>query len=391
MAGEDRGPILIWTTCVFGSLAILLVALRLGFRGYRRRLDMSDYCILAALLCSISQECFNMIAVISYGYGKHAADISPSIKNSIVPKQLFFANMVVFKPTYLFTKLSLCLVYAQLFKRADSTTVRITRVLVHLTTFVVVGYYVSATLISIFQCNPIRKSYLSKTPGACIDLTQFRFSGHAVNIATSIMVICIPLPALFKMKDKRPEIKQLLFLILLGFVESANSHTSCAITRLVFQFFPDPLAKKDPQWANTIPNTISMVEMDVGIIAASLVVMRPCFQFLYNVATGRSNDELLRTTRTGGGYHTGSKLSSFGGGGGAMSSVLRRDKKISKVVDFEMESRLVGESRRGSAADGDDGYVRDGFGGVAAAGAGPAVIEYEVWGAARQKRRTMIA
>ncbi|KAK0659516.1 hypothetical protein DIS24_g3972 [Lasiodiplodia hormozganensis] len=382
MAGEDQGPILIWNTCVFGSLAILLVALRLGFRGYRRRLDLSDYCIFIALLCSIAQECFNLIAVVSYGYGRHAADLPPSMKNSVVPKQLFFTNMIVFKPTYLFTKLSLCLVYAQLFKRADSKTVRITRMLVYFTTFVVVGYYGSATIISIFQCNPIRKSYLSKTSGTCIDLTQFRFSGHAVNIITSIMVICIPLPALFKMKDKRPEIKQLLFLILLGFV-----HTSCAITRLVLQFFPNPAAKTDPQWANTIPNTISMVEMDVGIIAASLVVMRPCFQFLYNVATGRSNADLLQsTTRTGGGY-SGSKLSSFGGGGGTMSSALRRERKMSKAVDIEMESRLVEEeSRGGSVADGgsgggyvrDVGDVRDSFVGVA--------VEYEAWEAGQKGR-----
>ncbi|EOD46297.1 putative integral membrane protein [Neofusicoccum parvum UCRNP2] len=335
MAGEDRGPVLLWNTFVFGSLAILLVGLRLGFRGYRRRLDLSDYCILIALACSIAQECFNVIPVIQYGYGQHAADIPASIKASTVPKKLSFANMVVFKPTYLFTKLSLCLVYAQLFKRADSLTVRITRVLVYLTTFVVVGYYGAATIVSIFQCTPIEKSYFSKTPGNCIDLVQFRFSGHAVNIITSIMVIAIPLPALFQMKDKRPEIKQLLFLILLGLV-----HTSCAITRLVLQFYPDPAAKSDPQWANTIPNTIAMVEMDVGIIAASLVVMRPCFQFLYNIATGRSNADLLVSTRTGGGY-SNSKLSSFGGTGTHMS---RRDRKMSRAMDIEMESRLLQES-----------------------------------------------
>lgn len=156
-------------------------------------------------------------------------------------------------------------------------------------------------------------------------------------------------------------------------------HTSCAITRLVLQFFPDPAAKKDPQWANTVPNTLSMVEMDVGIIAASLVVMRPCFQFLYNVATGRSNADLLQsTTRTGGGY-SGSKLSSFGGGGGGtMSSALRRERKMSKAVDIEMESRLVEEeSRGGSVAGGGD--VRDSFVGVA--------VEYEAWEAG-QKGRT---
>lgn len=129
-----------------------------------------------------------------------------------------------------------------------------------------------------------------------------------------------------------------------------------------------------------------MVEMDVGIIAASLVVMRPCFQFLYNVATGRSNADLLQsTTRTGGGY-SGSKLSSFGGGG-TMSSALRRERKMSKAVDIEMESRLVEEeSRGGSVADGgsgngyvrDVGDVRDSFVGVA--------VEYEAWEAGQKGR-----
>lgn len=154
-------------------------------------------------------------------------------------------------------------------------------------------------------------------------------------------------------------------------------HTSCAITRLVLQFFPDPAAKKDPQWANTVPNTLSMVEMDVGIIAASLVVMRPCFQFLYNVATGRSNADLLQsTTRTGGGY-SGSKLSSFGGGGGTMSSALRRERKMSKAVDIEMESRLVEEESRGGSVTG-GGDMRDSFVGVA--------VEYEAWEAGQKGR-----
>lgn len=114
-----------------------------------------------------------------------------------------------------------------------------------------------------------------------------------------------------------------------------------------------------------------MVEMDVGIIAASLVVMRPCFQFLYNIATGRSNADLLVSTRTGGGY-SNSKLSSFGGTGTHMS---RRDRKMSRAMDIEMESRLVA-SRGGSMSGGGVGVVaeeRESFG----SGAGQAV-EYEV-------------
>ena len=52
-------------------------------------------------------------------------------------------------------------------------------------------------------------------------------------------------------------------------------------------FYPPWDAKSDPQWANTPANTIAIVEMDVGIIAASLVVMRPCFQAIYCLARGR--------------------------------------------------------------------------------------------------------
>lgn len=63
MAGEDRGPVLLWNTFVFGSLAILLVGLRLGFRGYRRRLDLSDYCILIALVCAVAAGVFPLLTI----------------------------------------------------------------------------------------------------------------------------------------------------------------------------------------------------------------------------------------------------------------------------------------------------------------------------------------
>lgn len=66
MAGEDRGPILLWNTFVFGILAILLVALRLGFRGYRRRLDLSDYCILIALVMSLLPVHSSVLTTFSY-------------------------------------------------------------------------------------------------------------------------------------------------------------------------------------------------------------------------------------------------------------------------------------------------------------------------------------
>ena len=39
--------------------------------------------------------------------------------------------------------------------------------------------------------------------------------------------------------------------------------------------------------ANTPANTLALIEMDIGIIAASLVLMRPCFQALYSTILRR--------------------------------------------------------------------------------------------------------
>lgn len=81
---------------------------------------------------------------------------------------------------------------------------------------------------------------------------------------------------LLKLKHQRPEIKQLLGLILLGLM-----HTSLTFGRLVYMFYPDALIKSEPQYGNVPTQTLAVAEMDANILFASLVVMRPAFQALY--------------------------------------------------------------------------------------------------------------
>lgn len=114
------------------------------------------------------------------------------------------------------TKLSICLIYFGLFKRANSRLIRVTRMVTYGTTLLIVGYYIPALFISIFQCTPVSKSWHSKQSGKCIDLNEFRLYTAAANIITSVLVIATPLPALTKMRHTRPEVTGLIGLILLG-------------------------------------------------------------------------------------------------------------------------------------------------------------------------------
>ena len=114
---------------------------------------------------------------------------------------------------------------------------------------------------------------------------------------------------------------------------------------------PDPAALTDPQckfpvtaWmesillinyigANTIPSAIAIVEMDVGIIAASLIVMRPCFETIYTAITRRSSfqkmsptsDELLHRSS-------------------AVSRPLW-EKGIVRTIDFKLESQSTSSNQ----------------------------------------------
>jgi hypothetical protein len=142
----------------------------------------------------------------------------------------------------------------------------------------IIGAYGSAFFVSIFQCTPINKTWNKHVDGTCVNLTEFRMSTAVFNLITSALVITLPIPTLIKFKKKRPEVTQLLGLILLGLV-----HTGLTIARFVIMFYPDPLTKTEPQYAHIMPNCLAVAEMDIGIWVATLVVMRPAFQALYRV------------------------------------------------------------------------------------------------------------
>ena len=174
------------------------------------------------------------LGYIRWGYGQHKADLPSRISHSEVPLkvsgtytdrlttycidgfQLFWLNQIFFKVTTLFTKLSLCVVYLGLLRRANSKMIQRTRTVIYITMFIVVTSYGSAFLISIFECTPVSKIWQAKEPRKCINMDDFRYYTAVVNLFTSVLVIGTPLPALFRIKHRGREVTQVIFLILLG-------------------------------------------------------------------------------------------------------------------------------------------------------------------------------
>lgn len=111
-----------------------------------------------------------------------------------------------------------------------------------------------------------------------MNVVAFCYATAFFNTITSVMIITLPIPMLLKLKTQRPEIKQLIGLILLGLL-----HTSLTVARSVLMFHPDPLVEKEPQYGYMPSYNLTIGEMNAHVMFASLVVMRPAFQALYHV------------------------------------------------------------------------------------------------------------
>ncbi|KAJ4349267.1 hypothetical protein N0V95_004697 [Ascochyta clinopodiicola] len=275
---EPVGHQLVTVTLVFGILALATLAIRIGFRVRNKKYDVSDTCLIAAMVCGIIQSAIQIVLVAMFDYGKAKADIPANLRSSLWPAKLAYINQIVFKLTTPLCKLSLCLLYRSMCSTSTDYIIRMTRHTIRCTIYLILGVYSSAFLISIFQCTPISKTWNKKVDGTCIDLVAFRMSTAVFNLITSVLVIAIPIPTLVKLKKHRPEVNQLIGLILLGSV-----HTGLTIARFVIMFYPDPLTKTEPQYTHVFNNVLAVVEMHTGILVATLVVMRPAFQAMYKL------------------------------------------------------------------------------------------------------------
>lgn len=123
----------------------------------------------------------------------------------------------------LFSKASVCLVYHDLFQSADGAIVRISRAVNYFTMGLTISFFSIVTLVSAFSCVPIQKIWYPTMAGKCINNNILLYVTSAINVLTSLLIICTPLPVLFRTRHKKTEVTQLIALVLLGLMYVAHA------------------------------------------------------------------------------------------------------------------------------------------------------------------------
>ncbi|RSL96757.1 hypothetical protein CEP52_011303 [Fusarium oligoseptatum] len=249
----DQSATIIGIPASFGSLAILLVLIRVFGRLWITKVDLDwdDYLIVLAVISAsvLNFVCYPMAHL---GMGKDFwtipfPDINMTLKLLYVAEIFYmFAEMLV--------QMSLLAFLHPCLPRG----------------FRLPCFGIANTCTMIFQCTPIPFfwfGWAGEMTGKCIDINLFSWIRAAIEIAIDVAILSLPLPSVVKLQMSWKKKAQVLLMFALGFVITVVS-----ILRLqsLIQF----AKTSNPTYDNSPAIYWSVLECDMFIICACLPALR---------------------------------------------------------------------------------------------------------------------
>ncbi|KAL6912868.1 hypothetical protein FSHL1_010551 [Fusarium sambucinum] len=267
LPGFDRNNIQPWTVEVVVSMT-LLALVSCGLRLYSRHLKAQklwwdDYVILFSMAWNLVVVGF-IFAMHSCGMGLHA-DKVPMDQIVMMAKWLVVAE-VLYAWNLGWTKLSLLLMYYRIFR------VPYFKRMAWIVGTFVFAWVITITFLFIFICIPVAKLWYPDLPGHCINQVGTWIANAASTIFTDIVILCLPIPPIWKLQLGKSEKLGLTAAFAIGsFVVFASAYR----TSVLFTY-----TATDPSY--TLAPTVGWteIEMSAGIVSANLPTMLPVLRLV---------------------------------------------------------------------------------------------------------------
>ncbi|KAH7304850.1 hypothetical protein BKA65DRAFT_205024 [Rhexocercosporidium sp. MPI-PUGE-AT-0058] len=218
------------------------------------RFDWDDYAVMIAFIFALAYSVLQVVQT-QYGSGRHIWDV-PMEKFTTYTK-LGIPGAVTYNMSTLFTKVAILMFYLRL--STDSYFRSVTYVVM----FVAVGYSLAGGFAFLYLCRPLPKYWNFMIPGECSNFGAAFLSGAALNVATDVALLLLPLWLLYPLRlPLKQKIGVTLILMTGSFV--------CAVSIYRLAIIPPGLSNMDATW-HYIRNMIwCIIEMNTGIICACL-------------------------------------------------------------------------------------------------------------------------
>ncbi|KAF2184948.1 hypothetical protein K469DRAFT_577795 [Zopfia rhizophila CBS 207.26] len=255
----NKGPQVLAIIITFPILATITVFLRLytRFRIVNNPF-YDDFAILLALVFAIATSICQGFQVYN-GMGRHIQSLT--MEQGIGSLKALFASIMMYNFGLTFTKVSIVL---QFLRITVDPRVRLSCwALMALT----VANSIQTFLTGIWTCNPVPKFWDDRIPGTCVNKPALWYANAAINICQDIWLIVLPIFILKKLVlPRREKVSLVLILGLGGFASLAS------ILRLHALYIVS--ISQDITWDNPGTATWSSMELNIGIICASLPTLR---------------------------------------------------------------------------------------------------------------------
>ncbi|OQN97528.1 hypothetical protein B0A48_16681 [Cryoendolithus antarcticus] len=276
----DQGWKLYITSVVMIVTAGLFTLGRCVLRLHTRQFGRDDIVIVVSLLFSILLSVTIQLAV-EHGYGMHKVDLTkPELPAAL---RWFFIAQTPYKVVTCLNKISAILLYQRIFIS------RRFQIAAWICLGIVVSWSLGSIAATILQCIPIAGSWDKSVHAKCIDSNAFWMGYSISNILTDVMVLALPIPQVLKLHlDLRERILLCGVFLMAGFVTVASILRATAVHNSLRN-------QSDSTWG-FIPRGIwTLIEADVGIICASLPILkRPIGSLLSRLfgpmSAGQSSD-----------------------------------------------------------------------------------------------------
>ena len=121
-----------------------------------------------------------------------------------------YASEILYGPTIGVVKISTLLLFARIF-----TSQRFKHLLWAVGLFITT-YSAAMALIMTFQCQPIKSLWDPSVKGTCIDRTGVWIVMGSMNVLTDILLLCLPLPQLWRLQMARNKKLQTIGIFSIG-------------------------------------------------------------------------------------------------------------------------------------------------------------------------------
>ncbi|KAL1794317.1 hypothetical protein ACET3X_007738 [Alternaria dauci] len=244
-------------------LVVLTVALRIYSRArYVKHIFLDDVLIIFAAVLTVALAGM-AIAATRYGIGQHVWLLS--IATLFDTLKICIRYLIICQILYSFaitlTKIAIISQYLRFIQE------RAFRTKMYVISIIIVGHFITAILVTVFQCRPVRGVWDFTVEPTCLDFVTYLYASSAVNVATDLLLLVLPLSHLWKLN--LPKKQRFILCVLL-----AGGASACivGIARIAYLH---QLHGLDLTYESVICLVLTVGECTLGITFISIAALRP--------------------------------------------------------------------------------------------------------------------